>query len=399
MYLKITNLPSCIQYATEFEMLNDRALLVPYLSYIERYSSDKKCVYGGAVAGELLAELPISMDSYKFEIYADNAYEFSVTLIDELYAHFKNRSPHIPVRSLVLDTLTHTEYTISINTRIITKIVSFGKYRDVDLFSIMQPVTHKGRFSDADIKIIPADLLLIDVYKALYTPQPDNWPRNYNILEKIINVLPQKTGAGDYINVEATVGQAIKYFATVGVFIGDYAIDQDKPPTRLQVIVDRGIDEIVGGLEKYLNKSKVKFAVGKYKLEHVKFYLNLFTDFRLNKYTIYITNAVAKFPIVDVFNSGTYELIPYEETAQCKIAHNLVILRFLLIDMWTLKIIKKSTDSQRYHEILTNFHAIKDRPVKFNLSKYYGIYQSENVAKKQLIKNQSKPKYYPAAEK
>ena len=60
---------------------------------------------------------------------------------------------------------------------------------------------------------------------------------------------------------------------------------------------------------------------------------------RLKRLTVYVGKS-PKTPIMDIFNSGQYELIPYTEGPNgTKIGVPYCALRFRLIDFWTVKVL------------------------------------------------------------
>lgn len=431
MFKKLSNLTACVDTASKFITLNDRELYRPFLEYIEKFatntaSATDTALFSGQIATELLNDLPVSRDSYQFEVYTTDPAAYARKLADELYAEFKDKSPHIPINTLVVDTVTILETTISINTRVLVRALGFGEYRGVNLMDVVSPVVHKARFADThfnDIKIMPLDLYLITAYRVLYTPRVDDWMKYYEHIteteNKFMNSLDKNNefkhteiagggNADDFIDMPAAIKSAFNAVKKDNVFIGDVAINvildnnignnsnnnntTNFKNQRLQIITKHEIKDIIRQLEG-MNKDKTR---AKYRFDYVKYYLNIPSDFRLLKYTIYISNSKNRFPLIDVFNSASYELIPYTKSYDILVAHPTVVLRFLLIDMWTLRVISRGTlNKKRFDELAANFARISKLPKNFQLENYYGVYLSETVAKKQLMKQHQQPKYYP----
>jgi hypothetical protein len=109
-------------------------------------------------------------------------------------------------------------------------------------------------------------------------------------------------------------------------------------------------------------------------------------------------------------------MIPYwngaGDFAKIKLANPWVILRFLFIDVWTLKLILNiGTDNpdfikRRIQQLIANcdltrtlaLSCLKEPEKIFQLTNYVGSFIDENVAKKKLIKELGErfPVYYPA---
>jgi hypothetical protein len=391
MFKKLSNLTACVDAASKFITLNDRELYRPFLEYIEKFatniaSATDTALFSGQIATELLNDLPVSRDSYQFEVYTTDPAAYARKLADELYAEFKDKSPHIPINTLVVDTVTILETTISINTRVLVRALGFGEYRGVNLMDVVSPVVHKARFTDTGIKIMPLDLYLITAYRVLYTPRVDDWMKYYEHIteteNKFLNSLDKHTeitgggNADDFIDMPAAIKSAFNAVKKDNVFIGDVSVSTILDDTtnfknqRLQIITKHEIKDIIRQLEG-MNKDKTRT---KYRFDYVKYYLNIPSDFRLLKYTIYISNSKNRFPLIDVFNSASYELIPYTKSTDILVAHPTVVLRFLLIDMWTLRVISRGTlNKKRFDELAANFARISKLPKNFQLENYYEI--------------------------
>ena len=73
--------------------------------------------------------------------------------------------------------------------------------------------------------------------------------------------------------------------------------------------------------------------------------LHIPKDFRTNRYTYYLSfqndKGQVEKPFLDFFNSASFELVPYRIVNNIAIAHKYFILRFLFIDLWIIRIVKK----------------------------------------------------------
>jgi hypothetical protein len=137
--------------------------------------------------------------------------------------------------------------------------------------------------------------------------------------------------------------------------------------------------------------------------------LYLLDDFRSSRYTIYVCysigNKTVEKPIMDIFNSGQFELIPYAnatyQNTKYMIGNPYVLLRFLMIDMWIIRIICKlgliqqQQLFQKIKKIMKHVKMIRSGKwinEKFGLQ-YIGNYQDPSVAQK--IKNMQTGMCYP----
>jgi len=194
------------------------------------------------------------------------------------------------------------------------------------------------------------------------------------------------------------------------ILIGDYAIEYSTSsnktnyslidaankltdiPRRMQIITSMAPDFILSTLKTLLNTQ----------LHSITHIVNLPQDFQLSKYTIYaITNRGYFIPIVDIFNSTTYELIPYTLQGGIKLGNITVLMRFKLIDMWSQHIIsgfkKNEFLQQLMARIETQILILREKFYEllfanpeniFQLSNYSGKYQDEIISKRIIREDQ-----------
>ena len=181
--------------------------------------------------------------------------------------------------------------------------------------------------------------------------------------------------------------------------------------SRIQFISSSDITDIVNTLTDII--AKLHPGLSQFKVIYAKYFLNIPTDFQIIKYTLYLSINNEQTPLADVFNSTTFEMIPYWEYDHIKIGNPWVLLRWRFIDIWVLKLImnidKNSSDflKNKLTELLDSIKkirriavdALEKTPEKlFQLTNYSGVYINETVAKKNLIKDTGetfKP-YYPS---
>jgi hypothetical protein len=385
----------------------------------------------------MLLSKPLTKDSFYYELYTDDTFNHAKKLTDQLYtAH----SPHINNKFVSLRTdIRHREFTIVINTRQLVKIYNLDKYRNIRLIDLMGPVTKKGYF-DQDLKCISEEIQLIEIYHTLYSPSKISLWEDYLIAENdlynsIKHIVSKKatTTLTEGGNDDSKASSKAKWKShidgiiidkiirnTSNVIIGDYALaninsfksDCENLSSRLQIITSDEIEVISSKIEKALKASKQQSTIS-----FIKYSLNLPTDFQIIKWTIYLTTDKNQTPIMDVFNSSSFELIPYINgsgpTTGIKYGNLFVLLRFKFIDLWVLRLILNiGSDNEKFikskiGEILNQIRLIRDyvdiksKEDLFQLSDYAGVYINETVAKKKLITERGErfPPYYPAKQK
>ena len=416
MYDKVNILSNLLPAAEDYVLKNDRMTFSKYFIAAEEYCITNNILLGGKVGLDLLVNIPLHKDSFMWELYCEDTYNNTLGLTNVLYEVEGAASRTVSMQT----NIKHKEFTINISGRILFKVYSMDRYRQIPLIKLMGPAVRFGYFTGKEMKLISEEMQLIDIYRSLYSPgKVDLWKQYMDYEDKIYNLIKEnltekstveltKEGGAEKITKdfieELLFSSIIKDQHTV--LIGDYAMNYlnlEDSPSRIQIITDKSIDEINSIISKTLNKIVVK---------SVAYNLNLPNDFQITKHTIYlVTNE--QVPVMDVFNCSSYELIPYKKINKIKIANPWVILRFKFIDLWVLKIILNlGTDNPEYiksrskniiysADKLRNFiiNKIKDDPFYlFQLDNYNGIYTNETVQKKKLIKaiGHRFPIYYPA---
>jgi hypothetical protein len=187
-------------------------------------------------------------------------------------------------------------------------------------------------------------------------------------------------------------------YAIVGNFALTCMNGKQCPTTgAMQIIVgdtSRAIASLSNELSKYIPKAKI---------ESRKYDLQLPTDYRIKKYVILARVGRDVYYIANLFNCASFELVPYVSIAGIKVATQDVILRFLLIELWFVRVVHgfgKMTRSE-YVAMVKSIFANADNvraswvahgPVVAQPT-YIGTYVNETISKKS---EDMIPPYYPA---
>jgi hypothetical protein len=455
MYTTVNILPKIGPSAEQFIMDNDRMLYRVFFELTERFCAEHHVIIGGRIGADLLVGRAFTKDSFQWDLYCDDAFANAKLLTGVLAtAH----SPHIPARTVALDTnIKHKEFTISVNARPLFKIFALDKYRGVDMAKLMKPPTRPGYFTESPMLCISEELQLIDMYRALYSPSHiADWATD---LETESALFPMVCGAGRDATINASPANKPQHASICAihaklmsykdprdhdyVLIGDLAllmrgIDDTARSgghsSRLQFITGAPIESVVvhfdrvikgargtgrtggavsGGIVGGSNGSKAASMTAS-KIIFARYLLNIPGDFQIVKYTLYLTTGKDQTPLADVFNSAQYELIPftpitYENqgaAASYRVANLWVLMRFLFIDIWALRLIAALSGGSPDAKISTRKASaaavraciVADVASTFQLVNYTGVYVNEAVAKKKLIKalGDRFPPYYPA---
>ncbi len=416
MYQNI-DLSSAENAAVKFVMENDRMLFRPFFETAEIFCADRMII-GGRVGVDLLVGRGLSPESFMWDLYADDAYRAAKELT---LALSKTRSPHIPAETATLRTdIKHKEFTILVFARMLFKVYAMEEYRGRKLSAIMGMANRSGLFTNTLLKCIPEEIVLISIYRNLYTPsRVGSWPDAIENEQKIYDLIRDSLAAKatsvvggkehhgrDRLNQHGLTKTILELARGDYILCGDYALSKlgiIDDPNRIQLITAIDIEQICKELTRRLGKTGPSL-----KITNVKYKLNIPGDFQTRKHTIYASINGRQTALADIFNSPVFEMIPFKKVGNYKVANLWVILRFIFIDVWVLKLILNITGDAvqpRIHSMLARADSVRkiiytDLLSTFQLTNYMGNFLDEFVAKKKLIKDigDRVPNYYPARE-
>jgi hypothetical protein len=443
---------------------NDRKQLSVIYETIETFIKDNSFIISQP---ELLYESKFNLaELTTITIFCENIFRHSNKLINllanalDIYekslSDDEKNNPltiNISARWLILKTVVaHEEINIFFDGRLLVVFKAINRYKNIDIFKMLLPVKSKiVFFTSSELLLLPPELELMDIYHKLYSPdKADNWEdlikTEYHLYENLL--IRTKTiigGAKDCVRNIITNIETIKKLIVLdfikdqpAVLIGDWAIKlmeygetgkafQDNFE-KVQLIIDCPIEEFNELLENFLK------TISPYKPTFREEKLHIISDSRLKKYTFYISGVCSisgqrfERPFLDVFNSGSYELIPYRISKEfmtkkggfnndhkkdsypddIKIGSAYVLLRFLLLDIWILRIIKNlglitpsilETKIMKLFEtmaIIKNERKLNKLITKsFQHDNYIGNYQSLIIYQKNKLQDAKFPPYTP----
>lgn len=419
MYTQYNPLPELETKATEFIMDNDRMLYSVFFVAAEAFCVANSVLLGGRVGIDLLVGRPLTKESFFWELYCDDTFNIAKNFVIELS---RTHSPHIPANTTSLQTnIRHKEFSVFINARLLFKIYSMDKYRGIKLIELMGPATRTSYFTKNPIKCIAEEMQLISIYRTLYSPAKlPHWKDAIENEQKIYDLIKEAIGVKATTSL-VTGGASAKLAAknihlclirdlikpNSYILIGDHAMTAMgllDSGSRVQFIAPDDIDDIRKKCERCILRRDTDI-----KITYMRYQLNLPDDFQILKYTLYLNDKDGQVAIADIFNSSAFEPIPFARVGGIRVGNPWVLLRFIFIDIWVLKLIlnldqnaadfikTKITDNLSRADMLRE-KIFKNIAETFQLVDYGGRYVDETVAKKKLIKERGErfPIFYPS---
>lgn len=353
-------------------------------------------------------------DSYS--VYAINPFRHALEITNRLYKK-------LPEKLIRLNTVKiYEEFTIEIDTRVLITIFTIQKYKEYNNKQLT------NAFLINEVYYMPPEIEIIEVYNDLYNPAKfAEWKDLTEIEGKLYELVIERNDAGilgsgiscKKIRKEFTENFKIELIKkwcvenTHIVVIGNWALEilnktlKDLCGTgeKLQIISDIEPVTLLNELNDFLNENNDDEENPSPSIKYREQDLHIPKDFRTRRYTYYVvlntTKGVIEKPILDLFNSAEFELIPYQKISGINLGSKYVILRFLFIDLWIIRLIEifgvisKDILKEKIKKIMKIIFAIHQ--MKDSLINFLGCYRDYMIDKKLSNLNSSNKgsKYVP----
>ena len=198
------------------------------------------------------------------------------------------------------------------------------------------------------------------------------------------------------------------------ILIGTWAFNWLRKPSKddliantekIQIITSINPQEILGSIQRQILK------ITNFRISSREQTLFIPNDERTKRFTFYIhiqtKHGIVEKPFLDLFNSTSFELIPYYTFSGINCGNYWVILRFLFIDLWVVNVVyrlgilsDKVLDEKMQYlwHIIKYFHNYKYAKDYSKKTKYLGLNRNENIDKKisMITKREFFLPYFPS---
>ncbi len=314
----------------------DRAVYAPFLACAERFAADHRMIAGGCRL--LLGDegLPPAPDAYSLELYSAAAFDSARKMAAAMYA----LDPDGPGRyTTVITNTPNEEFTIAVFGRDLVKVTTLGRG------NVASPTMRPALWNCAPLMVpcLPAEVQLIATYAALANPaRAGEWAALAATEARLRAVFfagarpPRVTGGGGDESWQARRARLLAAFA--------------RAQRVTHVRVDCGGAPSASSKQYYITphafEAEQKLIRAVSNDEHVETHMSV-DDPRipgapaLRRLTVFAIGNPSgrREPVMYVYNSAVYELVPYELRDGVKCGSIFVRLRFALIDLWTAQLL------------------------------------------------------------
>jgi len=301
--------------------------------------SDMRIMLGGSTSINLTLKLDRSQQDFKYALYTEKPLYHANNLANIIDEKFNDGS-HIVIMTTVLY---NKHFSIFVDTRLVCDIIKVPENTTI----VLMPIISKS-FSNLSILLMSPRFHLLEIYQNLYSPvQYENWAnimadekKIFSHLRMRVDTSAKKSKEAKNIHRDRIEGLVLEKFIKNNntlVLIGEFAIALLFPieQTRIiKVISEQKFDDVFKELH-------IIFAEQGITLQRQIDNVEIIGDYKLKRMSIKYIHEDKSIELMYVYNSAQYELIPYNKiTSQDSfiyIASPFVLLRFLLIDMWTIQ--------------------------------------------------------------
>jgi hypothetical protein len=372
--------------------IKDRMQYIKFIEAGEKFAADHGLIIGGSAATRLLLGSEPDINDFQYNLFSDSIVTHARELSNTLYALDPQGLGHY---TTVLTKIIKYLLTILVDGRELFILTALTTYRGIKTSDVLIPSECLAQFAKNEdgtpLKLLCAgpEIQLISIYNSLCNPlNASKWSElllnesklrlifNQEVKLKIETAINRIEGGrqGDPANIHFYKILRDNYANGPGrVFIGPAAIEiltGKKVPgsERLQVITTGQLD---GDAQEILDLAQSIGITISWKIDDPK--LPLISHIR--RMTIHVIKDEQKEPILDVYNSAAFDLIPYfivSPTSQIKrqlsathgkrvankkhtrsaqqdlgpplslkIGTPFVLMRYRLIDLWIIQILMK----------------------------------------------------------
>jgi len=395
---------------------------------------DTRIIVGGSLGVNLLLERGRTYRDFHYVLYTENSLIHANTLTNAIAKDNASRNNWI---AKLKSTVPDVKYDIYVDNRLMVTIYTL-RSDPVKTYGLIEPVEVKSFDGKRKLLVLSPETHLLNIYRTLYTPSDSGlWEETleneqllYDLLKKRLSILgSSELSPDDRTRVENSLLKDFVGNNNKVILLGEHAIKIIKKDT----VMSSNIVNVISSLPEEESFAMIKSVIHKALGREIPVTkqtrsTNIMQDFRLTRTTIKIGSDSNQKEVMYIYNSASYDLIPFNtitnaDKVTMQIANPFVLMRFLLIDLWMIRWVREMKKvneffaKKRIHNILSmivglrclmarDTSAIKDELFAnadgllnvFQHKRYIGIYISENISVR-LSQKQSDKRffdYYPA---
>lgn len=353
-------------------VLKDRNKYKEIYKIVISYCKKRSCVLSNKyILTDKEDELENMLDK-KFIIYSADPLVVANDLTNAIHKKMKKTDKKNQRYTRLKTMKEKEEFVIEYDLRQIAIIHKTQKHHGGEPISLINPVKINH------VYYLPSEIEILDIYHTMYDAGRASERDCATCFEKILfKQVAKRYSTGKFLGagqlycgktkrslLDSIKISLIKKFLTKNdnlLLLGPWAYSWIKfgnnicrNMEKIQIIAELDIKDFNNLLVAYFRKTH------NLQIIYHKQQLHIPNDFRINRYTFYVSidtpRGTSKKPFLDFFNCANFEVIPYEKINSINVVSQYVMLRFLFIDLWILRVIYKmgSIDKKIVQEKIDN---------------------------------------------
>lgn len=385
--------------ANELLIEVDRKKFYPFFKIVEKYISDAsgKLIVSGSTADYMLMDKSIDFEFVTFELYCDDAVKHARAIADLFYKS-ELKIADVDLRLTRVSTrVPNKKISVLIGDREMVNLRNLQVHSGVYIIDVVLTVAKKGLFdSDLELPCISPEHQLIEIYNNLTDPKDSgSWPELLQMehtMRKQLGLVSDKVArSGGRVSIDELISKLYKEYASQSghIVVGN-------PENRLQVISMYKLEDEEKKIKTLLKSDPARIEVS-VNYPHVP------TEMRVKRMTAYAIFERIRKPVIDVFDTATYSLVSFNVAEDgIKVGTLFIAAKHMLIDMWTIRYIRKRnqiTEEYFAHTISKLRDDFKRLFSEYDHGKlrwkdvfplspnnYFGHYEDEDLAVKRMAR-------------
>jgi hypothetical protein len=362
-----------LRYASIYDLVEDYMVEANTSKSKQR---DTRIMIGGSVGVNLLLERSRTYLDFHYELYTEDSLIHANSLTNAIAKHLNIQNNWVTkLKTSVPD----VKYDIFVDNRLLITIYTL-RSDPVKTYDLIEPVEVKSFDGKRKLFALSPEMQLLNVYRTLSTPAESGmWMETlaneellYTLLKKRLSILGGNILGGrdelttaDRSKVENALLSDFVANNNKVVLLGEHAIRIIKRDTNMSSNVINVITDMPEEESFAMIRSVVHKALGReIPVTKQTRSPNIMQDFRLTRTTIKIGADSQQKEVMYIYNSASFELIPFNSIANpekksIQVANPFILMRFLLIDLWMIRWVREMKKvneffaKKRIHNILS----------------------------------------------
>jgi hypothetical protein len=388
--LSAFNSLNALELKAEGFIFNDRMRYKKYMEIAEKFASDNNIIIGGPAASRLLFDEAIRLDSFYYDFYSKHPIQHGRQLCDLLF------DDELGKYTTMVTKISGCYFVIAVDTRILFTFTLLSNYKNANLGDVIVSQIRPAPFTRLNVKCMGVDIQLMSVYTDLCDPSKASQWEALLHTERALREMLKFRKSENYTRKKDTPFKKMLRSR----FLDDPSRVVLKAQDKLQVITMNDLEDEERDIAVIAKSAQTVISC------RIEKPMTVY-DSRLRRMTVFHVSGAHREPIIDIYNTASFNLVPYYNTSadskSIKMATKFAKLRHKLVDIWIIrlmiqmKVINESFSDSILFAMESEFWEISEEKTIMFPETFLGRYEDITTALKKAVANDTKkyPPYMP----